>query len=204
MKNQQLFLNNVSNINNSDESYESITFNKANYSNKEIENKQFYKCIFDSCKFNDSIIKSCKFEKCIFNNCDLSLVKPMYSSFIDVKFVNTKMIGINWTEAAMPLDIHLDNCILNYSSFYGLNLKKIQIKECTSKEVDYSEANMSKANLESTDLSKSKFHNTNLTEANFYNAINYSIDPNSNKLKKTIFSLPEAISLLNSFDILLK
>jgi hypothetical protein len=33
---------------------------------------------------------------------------------------------------------------------------------------------------------------------------NYDINPNLNRLGKSVFSLPEALSLLDSFDILLQ
>ena len=45
--------------------------------------------------------------------------------------------------------------------------------------------------------------NTNLSEANLSQARNYLIDPGLNELKKTKFSLPEAMSLLYNMDIIL-
>ncbi len=45
------------------------------------------------------------------------------------------------------------------------------------------------------------FKNTNLSFASFKNATNYSIDPNQNFLRKTKFSIPEVIGLLDAFDI---
>ena len=41
----------------------------------------------------------------------------------------------------------------------------------------------------------------NLTEADFTGAKNYAIAPGMNTLKKTKFSLPEAMSLLYNLDI---
>ena len=34
--------------------------------------------------------------------------------------------------------------------------------------------------------------------------MNYAIDPTKNRLNKAVFSLPEAVSLLSAFDIVLK
>ena len=42
---------------------------------------------------------------------------------------------------------------------------------------------------------------TNLSSADFSGAQNYQIDANENTIKKAIFSLPEALSLLSTFDI---
>jgi fluoroquinolone resistance protein len=54
-----------------------------------------------------------------------------------------------------------------------------------------------------TDFSNSRFQHTNLTEADFTGATNYAIAASLNTLKKTKFSLPEAMSLLYSLDIIL-
>ena len=53
-------------------------------------------------------------------------------------------------------------------------------------------------------LTDSRFNHTNLTEADFSDATHYNISAVDNTLKKTRFSLPEAISLLYSLDIILK
>lgn len=86
----------------------------------------------------------------------------------------------------------------------GLNLKGIKIVECVAREVNFSDTNLTKADLRSTDFSGSRFINTDLTSADFSNATNYSINPAHNKLKKTKFTLPEAMSLLYGLDIILE
>jgi hypothetical protein len=45
---------------------------------------------------------------------------------------------------------------------------------------------------------------TNLSGADFSHATNDAIDPTANRLKKTAFTLPEALSLLEAFDIVLQ
>jgi uncharacterized protein YjbI with pentapeptide repeats len=48
------------------------------------------------------------------------------------------------------------------------------------------------------------FGNTDLSKANLSKAYNYHIDASQNKLKGTRFSLPEAMSLLYSLEIILE
>jgi uncharacterized protein YjbI with pentapeptide repeats len=84
-----------------------------------------------------------------------------------------------------------------------LNLKGIQIAYCTAHDVDFEDANLTQADCTYTDFADSRFSRTNLTEANFEHATHYAISALHNTLKKTRFSLPEAISLLNSLDIIL-
>ena len=66
---------------------------------------------------------------------------------------------------------------------------------------DFVNTNLTNANFENSDLKNSLIKNANLSFASFKNAKNYGIDPNNNFLKKTIFSIPEVISLLDIYDI---
>lgn len=60
---------------------------------------------------------------------------------------------------------------------------------------------LSGAQFLEADLLGTVFHNCDLSKANFSTAIQYAIDPRTNKLKKALFSLPDAVGLLLGFDI---
>ncbi len=169
-----------------------------------ITDKEFYKCSFDNCDMSNARFETCRFEDCDFNNCDISLVKFKMSEFIDVRFYETKLLGINWTEIKNQLKVKFRKCKLNHSTFFGLNLASIIIKECLANEVDFTDANLNKANCSGTDFLNSKFQNTDLSYADFTRAKNYDIDPNYNKIKKAVFSIPEVLTLLQGFDIVVK
>ena len=83
-------------------------------------------------------------------------------------------------------------------------LKSSQMVECLAQETDFAEADLSKANCLKTDFYKARFFHTNLTEADLTQALNYDINAANNTLKKTRFSLPEAVALLHSLDIILE
>ena len=115
------------------------------------------------------------------------------------------MTGIVWDEASMPFSITCEDSNISYSSFYGMKLKKMKIHKCISHDVNFSEADMQLSKFNYTDLQDSIFQNTNLMKANFENAFNYNgIDLLNGKIKKAVFSMPEALVLLNNFDIILK
>jgi len=57
------------------------------------------------------------------------------------------------------------------------------------------------ADFRETDLEGNIFHHADLSKADFRDVKNYSINPQSNILKKARFSIPEVLSLLNFFDI---
>ena len=161
-------------------------------------------CRFDGCQFLRSGFRGCRFEQCVFERCDLSLLDVTDSQFIGVRFLKTKMLGIDWTAAASPLSLAFLESNISHSVFVGLSLQKTEIVQCTAREVDLTRTNLTRANLTETDFLGSRFADTNLSYADLSKAANYAIDPMTNRLKKTVFSLPEALSLLSAFDIVLK
>lgn len=169
-----------------------------------IADKEFYKCSFKNNNLSRTTFQNCRFEDCEFENCDLSLTKLNGSEFINIKFNNAKLIGINWTDAKNLNRIEFHQCKLNHSTFFGMNLRQIIIKDCEAIDVDFTDAILNKANCRMTDFKGSKFSNTDLSYANFFAAKNYDIDPTYNKIMKATFSIPEVLTLLQGFDIVVK
>ncbi|MHC1782285.1 MAG: pentapeptide repeat-containing protein [Anaerolineaceae bacterium] len=174
-----------------------------------VSEKRFQGCTFSKCSFNETIFQSCVFHDCTFKACDLSLAKLPGCSFKAVKFENCQLIGLDWTETAWAggrvifKAADFTGCVLNYSTFMGLDLKGAALRKCIAREVSFEEADLTKADCRGTDFSGSRFNHTNLTEADFTRALSYAISPADNTLKKTRFSLPEAMSLLHALDIVL-
>jgi len=170
----------------------------------ELEEIEFYQCRFENCQFLESVFRRCRFEQCTFEKCDLSVMKPLESRFTDVRFQKSKLLGVNWPLAATPATLRFHGCMISHSTFQRLALPKLEITECVAREVDFTGANLTKADFTKTDLLDSRFVETNLTGADFSHATNYAMDPTKNRLKKAVFTLPEALSLLSAFDIVLK
>jgi uncharacterized protein YjbI with pentapeptide repeats len=95
------------------------------------------------------------------------------------------------------------NCILDLSSFTSVKLPKVKFKDSELKEVDFSEADLSGCVFDHCNLDRAIFDRTNLTRANFSNAINYSLDPGKNMVKKAVFSLNGLPGLLGKYDIVI-
>lgn len=189
--------------------YEDREFKDLTVQGEEIGFKEFRQCAFAGCTFRETVFRGCKFHSCVFSQCDLSLVRVRDCAFTNARFEDSKVVGINWAEADWPrgksllASIDFFDCAISYSTFIGLSLRRINIARCVAKDVDFAEADLTRADCTYTDFSNSRFLNTNLTEADFTGATNYSINANLNVLKKTKFSLPEAMSLLHSLDIVL-
>lgn len=144
-------------------------------------------------------------------DCNFSLTKIPGCRFVEADFHKSKLIGINWSETVnssksliqrKPFDFN--QCILNHSVFFGMNLREVTFQECSMINVNFEEANLSKANCTKSDFKQALFKRSNLTETNFTGALNYAINPQENTFKKTRFSLPEAVSLLYNLDIVLE
>jgi uncharacterized protein YjbI with pentapeptide repeats len=127
----------------------------------------------------------------------------MNTRFSQVKFSHCKVIGLDWTKTQHLEDLEFSGCQVNYSNFKLLKIPKTKIVDCEAKEVDFSETDLTGADLKNSDFEKSRFFKTDLTSADLKGAKNYFIDVKNNTLKKTRFSLPEALSLLNSLDIII-
>lgn len=189
-------------------SYTDKTFEATRLAQAEIASSEFHDCTFTRCSFAETIFRECRFVDCTFQQCGFSLVQLPGSSFSGTRFEDTKLIGIdwtraNWTKIKLADPISFLRCTISHSTFIGLELKRIAIKECTAIDVDFREANLEEADFEGTDLAESLFGNTNLAKADLSKAFNYQIIPGENILKGARFSLPEAVSLLYNLDIIL-
>lgn len=184
--------------------YEKRSFTGIARRKTEVQEIEFFQCRFEGCQFLESVFRRCSFEQCTFEKCDLSIIRPLESRFIGVRFLKSKLLGVDWTLAARPATLAFRGCNVNHSTFQRLALPKLELAECTAREVDFTGANLTKADFTRTDLLGSRFVETNLTGADFSHATGYAIDPTANRLKKAIFTLPEALSLLSAFNIVLK
>jgi fluoroquinolone resistance protein len=172
----------------------------------ELKNKRFENCTFVRSSFINTQFHSCKFIDCEFKLCNLSSAQFKYTSFTDTVFDESKLIGINWTQAkwpniklTSPIKIYRSN--ISHSSFFELDLREIIIEECKAHDVDFRGTDLSNGIFIATDFQSSLFMHTKLCAANFTDAINYSINPKENDVRKGKYSMPEVINLLHYFEI---
>ena len=179
-------------------------FSKVTVSDENLDSRVFEECRFDHCSFTNCKLEKCKFINCRFESCILSAVIPVNCRFQEPRFYRCKLMGMDWTLAAELSEPDFLECQLNYSNFKLLKLPGIKLVNCEAKEVDFIETDLRKGDFRHSDFEGSRFFKTNLTFADFRNAKNYSIDVKGNILKRARFSLPEALFLLNSLDIIIE
>jgi len=115
------------------------------------------------------------------------------------------MLGLKFEQCnPFLLKVTFYKCVLNLSSFYKQKLKKTIFKDCTLNEVDFAEAELNEAVFANCDFHNATFSFTNIEKADFRTSYNYSIHPESNKLKKARFSREGIAGLLDRYDIIIE
>lgn len=186
------------------EIYEDETFVNEVYSDGMCD-LEFYDCRFDKCDFSNSIVSSCKFNECTFVDCNLSMMNPSLSVMNNVVFGNCKILGVKFNHCHdFIFEVSFKNCILDYSSFENRKMSKTCFDKCSLKSADFGGADLRQTKFIETDLSEAIFQFTNLQEADFTSAVNYTIDPDENNIKKARFSRDGIQGLLYKYNIIIE
>lgn len=195
----------INEFNFSEQEFHDVIFsNKINH--LKISHIKFYDCKFIKCNFSNAIFEKCRFVDCEFIDSNLSSADFYLSTFHQVAFERSKLIGINWTRAMWP-QIALDSpisfydCNISDSSFYELALPSLILESCIVCDADFRLCNLVRSIFCGSDFEGAIFGNTNLKLADFRDAKNYSISIHENEIKKAKFSVPDVFSLLETLDI---
>jgi len=180
-------------------------FDGINYTQEKLEKGEYEKCIFDNCIFSKVNLIDFNFVDCEFKICDLSMAKVLNTAFRDVKFTGCKLFGLHFEDCnKFVFAVVFDGCRLNLSSFYKLSLKNITFKDCNLKDVDFTESNLSGMIFENCNLTGAIFENSNLEKADFRTSVNFSINPENNRVNKAKFTFAGALGLLDKYNIVIE
>jgi len=83
-------------------------------------------------------------------------------------------------------------------------MMKTIFQNTSAKNVDFSECDLTKVLFSNCNLLNSVFHKTILKEADFLTALNYTIDPELNNIRRAKFSTGGVAGLLNKYDIIIE
>jgi fluoroquinolone resistance protein len=186
-------------------SHDNESFQNKTFSPDDINNNEFSNCTFHTCDFSNGIFSSGIFIDCIFESSNLTMAKLFICQLNNNTFKNSKVLGVNFSDCDdVPFSVRFEGCILDYCSFSKKKMPKTSFVSCSMKGADFSEADLSKSVFSNTDLMNAVFHRTILKEANFATASNYIIDPETNTIKKAVFSVHGLSGLLNTYDIIIE
>ena len=180
-------------------------FDKLDYTQEPLVKGEYENCTFTNCNFEETNLNDIKFISCDFHDCNWSLAQLNGTVLREVKFKDCKMLGLEFENCNdFGLSFSFENCQLNHSTFFQMNIKKTIFRNCQLREIDFSESNLTYVVFDNCDLAQAIFINTVLDKADFRTAYNYSIDPESYRLKKAKFSILGISGLLDKYDIMIE
>ena len=157
---------------------------------------------FNNCNFFEIDLADMLFIDCEFIDCNLSMACVDRTAFRNVKFNNSKLLGVNFEQCNnFAFEVSFTNCGLNNVSFYGLKLKKTIFTDCALVETDFGGSDLSNAKFIRCNLMGAIFDGTNLEKADFSLSYNYVINPEHNNIAKAIFSSSGLSGLLMQYNI---
>lgn len=178
------------------------TFKNQDYIKSRLPKGEYENCIFEGCTFENGYLDNQNFMECEFRDCNLSNANLAHTIFKEVTFSHSKMIGLQFEDCNdFLLNFRFEYCTLDFSSFYGLNLKAQVFKDCKLIEVDFTETDLINANFGGSNLDRAIFSQSNLQNADFTRAFSFNIDPEKNLLKDAKFSTDGLLGLLNKYEI---
>jgi fluoroquinolone resistance protein len=178
------------------------TFNKIDYTTDPPARGVYENCTFKGCSFARVDLSRFQFIDCRFDGCDLSLANLNQATLRDVTFRDCKMLGLRFdTCNEFGLSLSFDGCRLDHSSFFKVKIRKTVFKNSQLQETDFAESDLTGSVFDNCDLAKALFDHCLLEKVDFRTAYHYSIDPETNRIKKARFSLPGISGLLDKYAI---
>ncbi len=164
---------------------------------------EFIDCHFVNLDLSDQSSKNTKFIECSFHQCNLSGVDLLNGVFRNVIFSECKMIGLNWSNCQNLSLLEIKNSLLDFCVFQELDLSHCTFENSSIKDADFSQSKLVGASFAQSHLRATSFNGCDLSEADFRGASEYSIDPHFTKIRKAKFSMPEAMTLLEHYEIVI-
>lgn len=183
--------------------FHQIVFDKdTHFSQDSLKANEYEDCRFEHCDMDKADVSQTAFSECTFTDCNLSMARLTKTAFRNVRFQNCKLLGLHFEDAnPFGFSVQFEGCILDHSSFYGMNIRETSFVNTSLREVDFTDADISGSAFDKCDLLNAHFENTHLENADFRTAVHFQINPTINKIRKARFSMDNLEGLLISFDI---
>lgn len=183
---------------------QNVIFEKQDYTVKALVTAEYENCIFRNCNFASASLAGIVFTDCSFTDCNFSMTNVKGTSFKTVEFKNCKLTGLNFSSCnPFLLSMNFAECLLNLTSFYNLRMKNSRFLKCNLQEADMVQADFSGVSFLECDFRGAVFEKSILEKVDMSSAINFIIDPETNRIKKAKFSLLGLSGLLCKYRIII-
>lgn len=165
-------------------------------------NSTYENCSFVNSDLSYADLSSITFVNCSFEGCNLTLVRLSDTGLQDIRFKDCKLSGADFSKSRDFLfEVKFDGCILDNAIFYKKKNKGAKFTDCSMIETDFTEVDLTDAAFVNCNLNRAFFSRTILKNADLRTSYNYTIDPDTNMLKKARFSVHGLPGLLAKYDI---
>lgn len=181
---------------------ENRTFEKITFDEKNPACGIYEECTFIHCNMNNADLSGVTFRNCLFEGCDLSLARLRETGFQEIRFANCKLLGMQFCDCRkLLLEFEFESCLLKLSVFNKLVIKNTRFTDCNLQEADFTGTDLTGTVFTNCDLMRATFEHTTLEEADLRSAYNFSINPETNRIRKARFSLTGVTGLLDVYGI---
>lgn len=165
----------------------------------------YEQCVFKGIDCSGATLSDYKFIDCSFQDCNLSMANISRAAIREVKFIDCKLLGLRFdTCNQFGLAFSFEGCQLNHASFFKTKIKKTIFRNTQLQETDFTEADLSGALFDNCNLLQAAFENTMLEKADMRTSFDYSINPETNRIKGARFNVHGIAGLLDKYGIIIE
>lgn len=181
------------------DSFEEKTFTGLSLTAENLSGKHFFRCRFENCALPESVWKRALLEDCEFHQCDLTRANVAQLGLRGVKFIGSKVMGVDFSGVSANPDVHFEECLLRYASFSKVSLRQAKFVRSQLREMNLYDCDLTDADFSGSDLSGANLRGCTLTRTEFRGATAVFIDPSRNKVKDTRIELDAAAAIAEHF-----
>lgn len=179
-----------------------MTYKNLDFAEKNIKEHEFENCTFESCHFVKANLTAVAFMDCKFQNCDFVVPTLVNTGIKTSDFFGCKFMGVDFSDCSnFFFSPNFQDSMINSCNFEGNKMPKTEFFSCKIRETSFAYCDLSESRFDNSEFQGTTFQDCQLQKADFTDAIGYTINPFTNKLKGARFSLPEAQSFLYFLDI---
>jgi len=188
-----------------EESIDGQTVEGVHFQDIPLRGKEFSRCVFRFCDFTTADLGGSEFADCRFEGCNFSNTALSGARILDPTFDGCKLAGLAFYRLdQLVFGFVARECKIVNCNFSDIKAKKSVVVKCSITDSDFANADFQSADFGGTEFSGCVFHQVDLKKADFSEARGYEINPQTNDVRRAVFSLPHAVGLLCGLDIKLK
>jgi fluoroquinolone resistance protein len=184
-----------------EDSFDGREFVDLDMQGADLRAKEFTSCRFLRCKAQETQWRGSRLDDCRFERCDLTRLQPRGMRAHDITFVDSKLMGVEWTELGQFPQLAFTDCVLDFASFVALSLRKTAYINCKIAEANFFDVDLTEANFAGSDLRSSIFRGCKLARTDFSAATGVYFDPAVNEARGAVIPLETAALLAMQFGL---